>query len=289
MISAGQNVTYTYLVQNTGNVLLSQVKIQDLLGYTLLIGDLNSQQTYTATFFYPLTQTDLDTGTIHSQAQVTGQYMSQTLTSEQTMTLKLPQITSIYVSKRSAPIENGIHPLFLYTIEVTNLGNVTHTDLIISDPLLGLNQTLNLLMPFATHLEQVNYQPTSAEIADGIVFNTAMVSGLNPQNQPVGMSSEIASVPGLAKDTRITLQDGTERNIQDVQRGDWVKPGHRVARLCQHPIGLQQKINFLLFNRGSLGYGIPYRELLITGISNCFSTATASWRKFLIVFWVSVK
>ena len=260
MISANQNVTYTYVIQNTGNVIVSQVTLQDTLGYMLVIGVLPSQQTYTTTFLYPLTQSDLDLGLINSQANVTGHYLSQVLTSEKSLTLNLPQISSVYLSKKAIPIEGQ----FQYTIDVTNLGNVTLHDVTLSDPLFNLTLTIGLLLPFTTHTEQVMYQPTASEIASGIVFNTANVSGLGPQNQPVHMDSKIASVPCLYQDTLITMQDGTDRKIQDLKRGDWVKPGHQVARLCKHQIDSRCKIAFLLFNVGTFGPRRPYRELLIT-------------------------
>ncbi|MCR9017532.1 DUF7507 domain-containing protein, partial [Aquiflexum gelatinilyticum] len=60
-----------------------------------------------------------------------------------------------------------------YTIVVTNTGNVTLSNVAVSDPLTGLNTSIASLAPLASQSIVTSYTVTQADIDAGKVDNTA--------------------------------------------------------------------------------------------------------------------
>jgi gliding motility-associated-like protein/uncharacterized repeat protein (TIGR01451 family) len=73
----------------------------------------------------------------------------------------------------------------IYTITVTNNGNAPLTDVVVTDPLTGLNATIASLLPGETLTFTETYTITYQDLFDGLVVNTAIVIGLDPLGNEV--------------------------------------------------------------------------------------------------------
>ena len=141
--AAGNVITYRLVATNLGNVTLTNVTLSDpKLGaltcaqpVTLLPG-----QALTCTGTYPVTQADVNAGSVLNTATATGQQPdgatvsgadSATATAAQAPSLKLRKtITS------GSPYQTP-GQVIRYQFVATNAGNVTLTNVTISDPQLG--------------------------------------------------------------------------------------------------------------------------------------------------------
>jgi hypothetical protein len=76
-----------------------------------------------------------------------------------------------------------------------------------------------------------------------------------------GVSSALLCV---VHGTMILMGDGTEKQVQDIKRGDIVSPNHRVSRLCQTVLNPAMPIKVVTFEPESLSPNQPSRQLTMT-------------------------
>ncbi|MCA0132083.1 DUF7507 domain-containing protein, partial [Winogradskyella alexanderae] len=159
-------ITYVFVVENTGNVTLTNIEVQDVLpGLNLVGGPIPvlipgqvDNTTFTAT--YQITQSDLDTGFVTNSATVTSEGPDGDLLDPTDDVVDIsddpndlnnndnngngnpddPTVTavnSIYdleVDKVVDPTDQVVvGDEITFTIEVANIGNVTSTDIVISE------------------------------------------------------------------------------------------------------------------------------------------------------------
>ncbi|MGC9449319.1 DUF7507 domain-containing protein [Cereibacter johrii] len=210
----GDPVRYSFTVTNTGNVTLTDVTVSDtsLPGLVLSgspIGRLapgeSDSVTYSAS--YALTQADLDRGVIENTARATGAYrapdgepgtvedISGTTAENDEPTLSVvPQTPGIALVKEVADESVSTRPALgdelLYRFTVTNTGNVTLTDVTLTDDLAGVvvsGGPIDALAPGETDSTTftARYALTAADLERGQVTNTARVSGTNPGDPDV--------------------------------------------------------------------------------------------------------
>ncbi|MCA1807528.1 MAG: DUF11 domain-containing protein, partial [Actinobacteria bacterium] len=154
LADVGETITYSFTVTNTGNVTLTNVTVTDLLvtvsgGPTTLDVGETDNTTFTAT--YTITQADIDAGKVDNIATADS-YESDPATDDETVLLA--QDASIALTK-TATLINGeladpivydaVGDVITYTIVVTNTGNVTLTDVEVTDPLTELSATIETL------------------------------------------------------------------------------------------------------------------------------------------------
>jgi large repetitive protein len=202
--AAGDVITYTFSVQNTGNVTLTNLTLSDSLLSGLnctTIASLapNASQSFTCTEnTYTVTQADIDTngggdGDIDNTATVTGTTPGGgTVTDTDSVAVTLPvQTPALTLTKTAAPTTvTAVGNVVTYTFSVQNTGNVTLTNLTLSDSLLsGLNcTTIASLAPNASQSFTCmgnTYTVTQADLdtnggGDGDIDNTATVTGTTP-------------------------------------------------------------------------------------------------------------
>ncbi len=205
----GELVRYSFTVTNTGNVTLADVTVSDtsLPGLVLSgspIGRLAPGESDSVTYSaaYALTQADLDRGVIENTARATGAYrgpdgepgtvedISGTEAENDDPTLSLvPQTPGIALVKEVADESVSTRPALgdelLYRFTVTNTGNVTLTDVTLTDDLAGAvvsGGPIAALAPGETDSTTftARYALTAADLERGQVANTARVSGTNP-------------------------------------------------------------------------------------------------------------
>ena len=172
----GQSVTYTYTVNNTGNVALTDVLVIDsqlgtipLLNKNLAPG---TQTTGTAT--YQTTQSDYDFGSVTNTATVYNgtQQLNQT-TATVTAIKQQPALT---ITKTASPTTyNSVGQNIAYTYAVTNSGNVNISgNIIVIDSKLGNISIPNSALGIGQNVTKtVNYLITQADINTGFVTNSA--------------------------------------------------------------------------------------------------------------------
>jgi len=156
--AAGDGITYTFAIENTGNTTLSGTWIDDLLLDDEMIdwstssdpitGDqlLSPGETVTGTGTYVLTQTDIDSGHIDNCATVTADSMFgmdlfvintaiDSVSATACESLYLPQEPMIEILKTPETQDVIESETATFTIEVANTGNVTLSDVAVTDTL----------------------------------------------------------------------------------------------------------------------------------------------------------
>ncbi|WP_372968591.1 beta strand repeat-containing protein, partial [Microbacterium sp.] len=209
---AGDVVTYSFRLANTGNVTLTDAVIADpLSGLSALTytwpgtaGTLAPGQAVAATATYTLKQSDVDAGAVANTATASalppsGARVTQTRSS----TLPVAPTGALTVLKSGSITAGtgGVGSTVTYTFSATNNGNVTLTQVGLSDPLAGLSAitytwpgTAGTLAPGQTVQGRATYTVRQADVDAGAVTNTATAAARTPGG---------ASVTGTSPTTRV--------------------------------------------------------------------------------------
>jgi uncharacterized repeat protein (TIGR01451 family) len=196
---AGDTIQYSFEVTNTGTATLTNVAVSDpLVGAvtcpttTLAPGE---STTCTADAVYVLTQADVDAGEVNNTATVTGTPpIGDPVTDDDTVTVDVQSTPAISVVKSAGAVDdldgNGVDAgdTIQYSFEVTNTGNVTLTNVAVTDPLVGdVTCPTTTLEPgeSTTCTAIAGYVLTQADVDAGDVDNTATVTGTPPIGDPV--------------------------------------------------------------------------------------------------------
>jgi uncharacterized repeat protein (TIGR01451 family) len=206
----GDVITYTFTVENTGNVALSNVSVTDpLMGLSAItpasVATMapGAIELFTAT--YTITQADIDAGGVTNQALATGMDpMGDPVTddSDDNSNLEddptettLNQNPAIALIKTSSVSGTGvIGDVITYTFTVENTGDVTLSNVSVTDPLMGLSAimpaSVATMAPGAIELFTATYTITQADIDAGGVTNQALATGTDPMGDPVTDDSD---------------------------------------------------------------------------------------------------
>jgi uncharacterized repeat protein (TIGR01451 family) len=181
-VDAGDTVDYTFEVTNTGNVSLTSVILTDPLATPTCPKDtLAVDEVMTCTATYTLTTDDLDTGELVNNASVSGlPPTGDPVTDTDTVTVPLEQVPSIGLTKSAditAELQAGDR--VTYTLVVLNTGNVTLTDVEVSDPLLGAVTCPQTTLAAGESMTctAAPYIVTRADVKRGHVLNNATADG----------------------------------------------------------------------------------------------------------------
>jgi len=223
---AGELLHYTFTVTNTGNVTLTNVHVSDAVaGVTVVGGPLTSldpgvSDATTFTASYTLTQADIDAGLFSNEATATGTPpVGEDVTGTDSETVLLPREPSITVTKTAVDLDqdtwlwddtnqNGrpdVGELLHYTFTVTNTGNVTLTNVRVSDAVAGVVVVGGPLTSLAPGISDAttftaSYTLTQADIDAGLFSNMATATGTPPLGEDVtGTDSETVLLPQIPK------------------------------------------------------------------------------------------
>ncbi|MFC0656452.1 Ig-like domain-containing protein, partial [Mongoliitalea lutea] len=197
--AAGQVLTYQIVVENTGSAILTNIDVTDqfpgagqgTLGLPVKsintdnILDLGETWTYPAT--YTVTQVDIDANLdLVNTARVTtieipGPIEGIALT-EVTQTPGIAVVKTARIGGTGAGLEGEV---ITYTFTVTNTGNVTLSNVAVTDPLTGisaitLSSGTTTLAPTETAVFTATYTITLADINAGSITNQATATGTDP-------------------------------------------------------------------------------------------------------------
>ena len=229
----GDTITYTYDVENTGNVTLTNVTVTDnhsglsAISCTPAQGStLAPAETMTCTATYTITQADVDTGQIDNIGVVTGTPPNgPNVTDNDPLSEPLAQNPGIAIIKSSnATGTNVMGDTITYTYSVENIGNVILANVTVTDNHAGLSAISctpaqgSTLAPGATMTCTATYTITQADVDAGQIDNIGVVTGTppngtdvtdnDPLSEPLAQSpqlgivkSEVSSGPYLVGDT----------------------------------------------------------------------------------------
>ncbi|MEI3847067.1 DUF7507 domain-containing protein [Microbacterium sp. CCNWLW44] len=203
--AVGDTVEYTFTVTNTGNVTLTGVSVTDKLdGLSALVygpwpgteGTLRPGEQVTARATYVLTQADVNTGLVENTATATGTPPAgDPVTDEDVEIIPVdpaPAIEMIKTGGLEAGATVATGERVEYTFTATNTGNVTLTNVWISDELAGLAEIVyawpgatGVLAPGQSVTATATYALTQADIDAGTVHNAATVAGTPPSGKTV--------------------------------------------------------------------------------------------------------
>ncbi|MGI9404766.1 MAG: DUF7507 domain-containing protein, partial [Hyphomicrobiaceae bacterium] len=219
VIDAGDTVTYTFSVENTGNVTITNITLTDAL-VTLSGGPIASlapgaTDTTTFTATYTITQADVDNGSVSNSATASGSDpQSQPVTDvsdsgnpadgpgpDDPTVAQFPSATGLSVIKAATLNDGGngradAGDTITYTFTVQNAGNQTLTNVTVTDPLVTMSGgPIASLAPGATDTTTftASHTLTQADVDAGSFSNSATGSGLDPSSQPVTDISDSAN------------------------------------------------------------------------------------------------
>lgn len=225
---AGDEVTYGYLVTNTGNVPLASVAVTDTRGAVvcqktaLAVGEAMTCTQKT----YQLKQADVTAGGIANTATATGKRGTTTVTDTDTEATTVPVSPSVLLDLRAGPVQDvdGNGPdagdTITYTHVVTNTGNVPLTNVTVTDDRVGTVTCAGTLEPgAAATCTPKTYVLTQADVDKGTVRDSAKVTGKAPSGTVVqstdDVTTPVAAVPAIGLDLVASAIDDADRNGPD--------------------------------------------------------------------------
>ena len=223
--NVGDQITYSFSVENIGNVNLTSIVVTDPLLPSLtctIVGPLapGASASCTATDnVYTLTQADVDAGERNNTATATGKDPGNNdVTDDDPENVSLTQSPAISIMKSSdATGTNAVGDTITYTYDVENTGNVTLTNVTVTDGHAGLGSVTcmpaqgSTLNPGDTMSCSATYTVTQTDVNAGQIDNTGVVTGTDPGSNPVTdsdpLSEPVAQNPALTLTKTGTLND----------------------------------------------------------------------------------
>jgi uncharacterized repeat protein (TIGR01451 family) len=201
--SAGDTVTYSFAVSNTGNVNLTGILVTETAfsgtGTAPVIScpatALAPGVSTTCTATYTVTQADVNTGSVTNSATASGTPPTgpAVTTPESTAVLTIPAGPALTLVKSVEPTSvNAAGETVTYSFLVTNTGNVDLTGVLVNEtaftgagPVLKASCPVTTLAPGASTICTATYTVTQADVNAGSVTNTATVTGTPPTGPAV--------------------------------------------------------------------------------------------------------
>jgi len=230
----GDTITYTYAVTNTGNIDLTNVHVTDVHSGTGSLSAITpssvtltegQSQDFTAT--YVVTQADIDAGTAITNtatAQATPASGSLTPpTADETVTLIAPDPEAVFtkVASPDTGLVEGDIVSYSYTVE--NTGNVTLSNVSVSDVHEGTGSlsaispaSVASLAPGASQVFTATYEITNADfVAGGTIDNTASLAATPASGvlDPL-TASETVSVDMAAPSVELSKQASEDTGLE---------------------------------------------------------------------------
>ncbi len=194
----GELITYTIVVRNTGNVTLRNYTVKDVLfpEWSVSIDELAPNATLEFELVYTVTQDDIDNGGVINVASVGGENPEDP-DDEDEIEVPVENDGRLRITKEADRESfNQVGDVITYTIVVTNTGNVTLSNVIVTDVLFpNWSETIETFAPAAARSFELKYTVTQADVNKGHVVNVARVKGEGPNGETPESETEI-EVPG---------------------------------------------------------------------------------------------
>ena len=218
--SVGQILTYTFDIENTGNQTLTSVVVTDPLIPSLSceFATLAVGATESCSDTYEVRQDDVDAGSLTNNASIDavtpqGGSVDDTASVTVAMPAAMP---AIRMEKTATPVPFGaVGTGITYVFEVFNDGNVTLSNVTVTDP---IDPTYSCVIPrvdvgTSDASCSLNVTVTQDDKDRGFIENTAMVEGTDPFGTDVDASDTISTasepaMPGIEA-TKTASSSGT--------------------------------------------------------------------------------
>jgi uncharacterized repeat protein (TIGR01451 family) len=213
--TTGQVVTYSYVVTNTGNVTLDHVAVHE----TTFTGGgpapvpacpsparLAPGGQVVCSAPYRVTQADIDAGRVTNVANATGDPPSGPEVIAEASAVTIPQapVPAVTVVKSASPAKvAAAGEKVTYSFAVTNTGNVTLTDVGVSEvafggtgprPVPSCPAGVASMLPGITVTCTAPYTTTALDLDAGTIANTATAAGTPPAGPAIGSPPSSAPV-----------------------------------------------------------------------------------------------
>ena len=245
LTDAGDRLTYSFLVRNTGTVDLTATSIADpkltAAGATVTCADTvlspGESTTCSPSAPYTVTAADMTAGTVANTATATGTppgalpkptATSSTSTPTQTASLTLAKTAGAITDLDGNGDDAG--DTVVYTFSVTNTGNTALSNVVVNDAklnLVGLACGTGTLAPGATRTcTSPAYALTQADVDSGTVANTATAVGTPPGGATPVSGTGSASVTVTPRNALVLTKSASA--IADLD-GNGADAGDRVT------------------------------------------------------------
>ncbi len=206
LATPGDAMTLTYRVENTGNVALINVTVQDpQADVNCAVGTLapGAVDATTCSGTYLLTQADIDDGAIGGLAEAQGLAASQVVTASSppdSAALSLPQEPALTVERvlSANADEDGSDDVsfgdsLTFEVRAFNSGNVMLTNVVVGDRLTGDETSCASLAPVSACVLTTRYEVTRANADSGSIPNLAYASS-DQTGDVSALTSEVEGV-----------------------------------------------------------------------------------------------
>ena len=181
-VKLGDVINYKVTVKNVGEVDLTGITVEDSLvpiegtPFDLAIG-----ATKEFNYSYTVTQADVDKGSVINHATAKGGGTEDDDEVEVPTEDPKPELTVTKTASPSSGAKEGT--TIKYTIVVENTGNVTVSNINISDSLVNVNVAPFTLAPGEKKTIKYSYKVTAADVEAGSVKNAATATGTDPSGE----------------------------------------------------------------------------------------------------------
>ena len=269
---AGDKITYTFVITNTGNVTLSGVAVTDPLPGLSAIScpaaaaTLSPGESQTCTASLVLNQAHVDAGSVGNTATVSGTPPAGATPSPTTASddevVTITQVASLDLTKTASPMTyNTVGQTITYTFAVRNTGNVTLDNVAVTDPRCSAAPVYSTgdmdnddeLDVNETWLFTCTYAVTQADINAGSLTNTATATATGPQGQPAtDTDSETINVR-LVSTSQMT--NSAFQLVDDLS--PWAVPDFEILLNGQNIVAATNPGQFYYHQRATSPYSIP--------------------------------
>jgi uncharacterized repeat protein (TIGR01451 family) len=214
--AAGDVVSYSYAVQNTGTTTVTALSVADNMvngeggSVSCPVTTLAPGQSTTCTASYTVTQADVDAGALTNQATASGtaSFLGAVASNQSSVTLSASDATSSLSLSIDPPVYGKAGDVVPWTYTVTNTGTTTVNGIAVADNLVNgeggsISCNSTTLAPTDSTTCTGNYTVTQADVDAGSITDTATASGTSEQGS-VSSSQESDTV--YASDATSSLE-----------------------------------------------------------------------------------
>jgi uncharacterized repeat protein (TIGR01451 family) len=199
----GDLITYTFTVENTGDTTLTNITVTDPMEGLIIsgspiasleVGDTSDAITGT----YTITQEDIDAGNVTNSALASAQDPEGndiTDTSGTTKENNTPTVTTLARNPNIVLVKSAIlsgtgilGDVITYIFTIENAGDTTLTNVVITDPMVGLitnGNPITSLAPGTSTIALGSYTITQDDIDAGSISNSALVTAQDPEGNDI--------------------------------------------------------------------------------------------------------
>jgi uncharacterized repeat protein (TIGR01451 family) len=245
----GQEITYSFVVTNTGNVTLTDVTVNEeaftgtgalsAIACPAEAASMAPGAHITCTATYVLTQDDVNAGQVTNTATATGTPpgdLEPPVSPPSEAQVPVLPAPGISIVKSATPATmTAVGQVLTYSFVVTNTGNVTLTDVTVNEGEFSGEGSLSAiecpiaaatLLPGQTVTCTADYTTTQADIDSGLLTNTATATGAPPSGEPPVSPPSTVDVPfdgenSLAIEKRALAVDVNGNGVID--QGDHIQ------------------------------------------------------------------